>query len=553
MESIDWGILNWIVKLRESNVNELVKVSNSSRSSVYVKLKILEDLSVIENKKGEITLKRNSLTQNIIDLLAEGFPVGYLKGRRTELLLNLLDQSSIKELSKKMHIRENQMYKYLHHLYPLLSKEKDRYSINPKNKKLIEMLKSLKKQIYFTDEIILCSVDEGILKKVLKNSNSDGVLTGFSKFTEYGVDYYTIHDYLWYPEKKLTLEEIFVHAIRASENANMLAIAIIFYLKNQEKMELIKIENYAKKFNVLELWYDIQAYLNDEPLKNEEWFLPLEEFNEKCRLYKVFMKSKYRQNNILTLFSEIGDKIKGELKVYILGGVSLMLLELKNATKDIDILLKSKKEFNKLKFALNSIGFKESITKSSGVETATVFNKENYPAVDVFVNVVCGGLLLSKSMANRAILYKKYGALEIYSLSLEDVFLFKAASSREGDVLDCVNIIKKHELNWDVILKEYENQQSHLDSFYGFVVLDHLETVEVRSEIKIPIIKKLLSICLENAVLFAVKEKPKTIREILSVVDFPEYRIRNTLNKLVKKNRVKKIKGKVLKFKMRMR
>jgi hypothetical protein len=178
--------------------------------------------------------------------------------------------------------------------------------------------------------------------------------------------------------------------------------------------------------------------------------------------------------------------------------------------------------------------------------------RKNSPRIDIFIKKVCGGLVLTKSMKERASLKIPYNNIKIHILSPEDIFLFKAFSSREGDLIDCERIILKTKINWNVILAEYIKQQKAREGFFGIVILDHLETLQKRSGMKIPVIKKLSGICLENAILHLTKTH-KTIREIRNEIDFREYEIRNAVERLVRQGKLKKIPGEdksflVLKF-----
>jgi hypothetical protein len=131
------------------------------------------------------------------------------------------------------------------------------------------------------------------------------------------------------------------------------------------------------------------------------------------------------------------------------------------------------------------------------------------------------------------------GRIKVYLTSFEDIFLLKSISSRDSDLIDCVNILQKTALDWKVILGEITMQEKNLKGIQELAILDHLETLEKRMDIKIPIIRKLSGICLEKAIIHLAK-KPISIQEIRQKIDFPETSIRNQIKKLEKEKKIKK-------------
>ena len=58
------------------------------------------------------------------------------------------------------------------------------------------------------------------------------------------------------------------------------------------------------------------------------------------------------------LFNEINKLIKIDTNIYVIGGAVLLYRDIKPATKDIDIVVDTKEEFNELVKVLKQIGFK---------------------------------------------------------------------------------------------------------------------------------------------------------------------------------------------------
>jgi len=62
-------------------------------------------------------------------------------------------------------------------------------------------------------------------------------------------------------------------------------------------------------------------------------------------------------------------------------------------------------------------------------------------------------------------------------------------------------------------------------------VLDTLDVLDERHDIVAPITERLVSYCLENALLVSL-ETPKTIEDLREELDFPDHQIYNNLRKL---------------------
>jgi len=116
---------------------------------------------------------------------------------------------------------------------------------------------------------------------------------------------------------------------------------------------------------------------------------------------------------------------------------------------------------------------------------------------------------------------------------------FSDVSSRDSDIIDCENILQKHTLNWNTIYDEIIAQEKNLSQTQELIILDHLEALENRLQIKIPITKKITRLCLKKSILYLAK-KPVTIKEIKNKIDFPDTIIRNKVTQLIKKNKLKK-------------
>jgi DNA-binding Lrp family transcriptional regulator len=376
------------------------------------------------------------------------------------------------------------------------------------------------------------SNDEEIVR-IPRERHREGVPTAFSKFSSYGVDYYPNYQYLYNGGKKLTIEDVLAHALLAAEDKKQMNITCIFYLKNKRKIDNSKVRKITEKYGCSDQWIDLLAYIDGRKLEANR-FLPWNEFVEKAREYEVNPPLKYQSKRLEDNLKELGKELDSKVDSYLIGGANLILRGLKDTTKDLDLVLSNKRDFGKVKSSLQKLGFQEIIKPEKTYEKmnpSTILKKEGSPRWDIFVKQIAGTLYLTKTMRRRSRHFRDYGNLSIHLISLGDIFLFKSVTDREGDLEDAALAARMGEVHWPELLEEIRIQEKKTERFPSFAVLDTLDILKERHGIETPINRKLISHCLENALLTHLKE-PKTIRELRRDLGFPEHQIYNKLRKL---------------------
>lgn len=190
------------------------------------------------------------------------------------------------------------------------------------------------------------------------------------------------------------------------------------------------------------------------------------------------------------LFKEINNSLETELKMYIIGGAALLHRAMKTATKDIDVIVSSKKEFIELQNKLKSLNFKGVIPgkEYTHMNLSQIFQREDF-RIDLFEKEVCGKFALTEEMQERSEAILSLNKLKVFLCSNEDIFLFKTMTEREGDLTDCISIATTQTINWKIILSELQNQikRSKQDVWITWVG-ERLDILEER-ELDIPIMK----------------------------------------------------------------
>jgi len=235
------------------------------------------------------------------------------------------------------------------------------------------------------------------------------------------------------------------------------------------------------------------------------------------------------------------------LTLYIIGGGAMGFYDLKTATKDIDVIVTKEDEAISLLKALHESEYK-TIERIEPIylkmKTRAVIENNDGFRWDIFVNIVCGGLTLSKEMISRAHLFKKFKYITTYLVAPEDIFIFKAVTSRPRDREDMF-ILFSHGLDIKSIKQEI-HRQAKLDMSkawlsYFFVGLDEL--VE-QYKIIFPEYDLFLKIAehemMERLIIEFTKKKPQTIDDLVTLLKCDKKEIKQVLKNLEKQGIVTK-------------
>ena len=200
----------------------------------------------------------------------------------------------------------------------------------------------------------------------------------------------------------------------------------------------------------------------------------------------------FNKEELKRLLVNVGLNIDKSIIIYMIGGCALSFKGLKPATKDIDIIVTSKPDFDVFNKAMLKLGFKSmSDRESDFYATALAVYMKGESRVDVFLKQVGKMLVLTDNMIKRAEKYKDYEKLSVYLVSNEDIFLFKAMTSRPGDIADCDRIMRQG-VDYDVIYKEVAGQSK--DKKWFFWVYENLCKLEDYNDIRVPIKNKLFAL-----------------------------------------------------------
>ena len=197
-------------------------------------------------------------------------------------------------------------------------------------------------------------------------------------------------------------------------------------------------------------------------------------------------------------FEKMDQSISKKIDIYLIGGAVLLYHSAKQGTKDIDLIVNSKEEYESLINTLkkNDFTLEKPTREYHKLNLENILIKDNY-RFDIFNKIVCNNLFLSENMIKRAKLIKEYKNIKLFTCSLEDILVFKSITDRDGDIDDCYSLADKYIPNWEIILNEikYQIEKSGKDVWITWFE-ERLNLLEDRG-VDIPILKKIRKLSLE--------------------------------------------------------
>lgn len=244
---------------------------------------------------------------------------------------------------------------------------------------------------------------------------------------------------------------------------------------------------------------------------------------------------------------KVASKITKPVTLFIIGGGGLAFYGLKEATKDIDVIMQNPDEFKTLTKALKDLKYKtpspQVITKAyREMQANEILENEDGFRWDIFMQQVCNALTFSTPMKSRATGIYAKGLLKVLLAAKEDIFLFKGITEREAD-LDDMRLLAESGLNWNIINQECQNQSTSTGRLWENALYQKLIDLREKHHIETPIEKVLRKRAEEKLIEITITEEIKkgndTVNALSKAIKEPEYFVRESLNKLARKRLIK--------------
>ncbi|MFQ6052339.1 MAG: DUF6036 family nucleotidyltransferase [Candidatus Hydrothermarchaeota archaeon] len=199
----------------------------------------------------------------------------------------------------------------------------------------------------------------------------------------------------------------------------------------------------------------------------------------------------FTRSELINELERIGSKLGRKLKIFLIGGCSMVIRGYKVSTKDIDVIYANPNDLKDFVDVLKSLGFydvKELPKEYQALGASTILRDPKGFQFDLFHRQVCRGLEITERMVERAEFFGSFGNLDVYLMSPEDIFLFKCITEREADLLD-MRTLAERGLDWNIIKEECFTQEKR--TIWEYFLVDRLEELKERTGIEAPIIKEL--------------------------------------------------------------
>jgi uncharacterized protein (DUF486 family) len=249
------------------------------------------------------------------------------------------------------------------------------------------------------------------------------------------------------------------------------------------------------------------------------------------------------------IFSELdrlSQTITNHIAIFVIGGLALINYELKDATKDIDVVVLSHQDLNSLAHSLTTENYHSienfMLTKPyEEMEISKIMENSDGFRWDIFQKTICGKLIFSVNMVSRSTVFYTKNKFELRLASKEDIFLFKGITEREAD-LDDMRLLAETGLNWKVIKDECAYQTDSTGRLWEDALLQNLIDLRKTYRIRSPIEKELRNICVEkmgqNAVLASIRKGNVTIKNISQDSKLPSSFVREITENMERKGLV---------------
>jgi len=187
----------------------------------------------------------------------------------------------------------------------------------------------------------------------------------------------------------------------------------------------------------------------------------------------------------------VGKALDDKVHFYIIGGAVMLYHNLKTATKDVDIVVDTQKEFIATEKTLKKIGFKTKLSTAEyqKFDLNQIFIREDF-RIDLFQRTVCKGFMLSEGMKKRSKKIMELKNLTILLCSTTDIFMFKTFTEREGDIADCISLVRS-EIDWKEMLDEIGKQIATSGNKIWITYIGERMDLLLEEGMNIPIIDKI--------------------------------------------------------------
>lgn len=202
-------------------------------------------------------------------------------------------------------------------------------------------------------------------------------------------------------------------------------------------------------------------------------------------------REQFGRDYIESELQRIADHLETEVEAYLVGGGAMSLHgNLKDTTKDIDLVVVNEDSLERLMGVLDAMGYDEVTDLGDEYDQLGArhcVRNEDGCQFDVFYRQIADKLFFSDGMQARSEQFLTDEYFSISIVSFEDIFLFKTVAERPDDIGDMA-ILVQTDLDFDVIEDEIENQIELLGSErFITVISESLERLDQDKNMQTPL------------------------------------------------------------------
>ena len=256
------------------------------------------------------------------------------------------------------------------------------------------------------------------------------------------------------------------------------------------------------------------------------------------------MRPTFGRKYIENEFQRIADGLSNPLTVYLIGGGTMSLRDLKGATKDIDLVVTNGDAYGQLWAVLMDLGYSEVQSLDADYRelgaTSCVENDDGC-RLDIFNQQVANKLVLTEGMRERSEPFVTTNRLTVRLVRNEDIFLFKLIAGRDDDIED-MNMLVQTGLDYDVVRTELEAQIDQLgDDKFATFANEALVDLEERYGVTTPIedrVQELTARYYRGLEVFQALDEAMTVEELAADLELDVADVRERVAYLVEFDRV---------------
>lgn len=171
---------------------------------------------------------------------------------------------------------------------------------------------------------------------------------------------------------------------------------------------------------------------------------------------------------LFELLGSISKFIEKKVSMYALGGTALTILNIKASTRDIDINIESREDYDYICKIFRDLGFE----KTGAYRWIT----QEGLAFDLFWGSDILGTSLLPDCLTQARYIDSFGNIQLYTLSLYDIIISKLARGDLRDFDDIKSIFKKKRIDLKKLARRYkETMEISVVAHYKQKLLDLIE------------------------------------------------------------------------------